>query len=30
MNAHEQPRAGYVVVCRKLHAVSCAAKLARN
>ena len=29
-NAHEQPRAGYVVVCKKLHAVSCAAKLARN
>jgi hypothetical protein len=29
-NAHEQPRAGYVVVCRKLHAASCTAKLARN
>jgi hypothetical protein len=29
-NAHEQPRAGYVVVCKQLHAVSCAAKLARN
>jgi hypothetical protein len=29
-NAHQQPRAGYVVVCRKLHAASCAAKLARN
>jgi hypothetical protein len=29
-NAHEQPRAGYIVVCRQLHAVSCAAKLAKN
>jgi hypothetical protein len=29
-NAHEQPRAGYVVVCRQLHAASCSAKLARN
>jgi hypothetical protein len=29
-NAHEQPRAGYIVVCRQLHATSCAAKLARN
>jgi len=29
-NYREQPRAGYVVVCRKLHASSCAAKLARN
>ena len=30
MNAHEQPRAGYVVVCRQLHAASCSARLARN
>jgi hypothetical protein len=30
MNARQQPRPGYVVVCRQLHAVSCAAKLARN
>jgi hypothetical protein len=29
-NAHEQPRAGYLVVCKQLHAVSCTAKLARN
>jgi hypothetical protein len=29
-NAHEQPRAGYVVVCKQLRAVSCSAKLARN
>jgi hypothetical protein len=29
-NAHQQPRPGYVVVCRQLHAVSCSAKLARN
>jgi hypothetical protein len=29
-NAHQQPRAGYIVVCRQLHATSCAAKLARN
>jgi hypothetical protein len=29
-NAREQPRAGYVVVCRQLHATSCAARLARN
>jgi hypothetical protein len=29
-NAHEQPRAGYVVVCKQLHAVSCKAKLAKN
>ena len=29
-NAHEQPHAGYVVVCRQLHAASCSAKLARN
>jgi hypothetical protein len=29
-NSREQPRAGYVVVCKQLHAVSCAAKLARN
>lgn len=30
MNAHQQPRPGYVVVCRQLHAATCAAKLARN
>jgi hypothetical protein len=29
-NAHSQPRAGYIVVCRQLHATTCAAKLARN
>jgi hypothetical protein len=26
MNAHDQPRAGYVVVCRQLHAAKCAVK----
>jgi len=29
-NAHEQPRAGYLVVCKALHARGCAARLARN
>jgi hypothetical protein len=29
-NAHEQPRAGYVVVCRQLHAARCAVKLAKD
>jgi hypothetical protein len=29
-NAHQQPRAGYIVVCRQLHATTCAARLARN
>jgi hypothetical protein len=29
-NAREQPRAGYVVVCRQLHAARCAVKIARN
>jgi hypothetical protein len=29
-NAHEQPRAGYLVVCNALHARGCAARLARN
>jgi hypothetical protein len=29
-NAHEQPRAGYLVVCKALHAQGCAARLARN
>jgi hypothetical protein len=29
-NAHEQPRAGYVVVCRQLRAAKCGVKLARN
>ena len=30
MNVHEQPRAGYVVVCRALHAAKCGVKIARN
>jgi hypothetical protein len=31
MNAHDQPRAGYVVVCKQLHATKCGGvKLARN
>jgi len=31
MNAHDQPRAGYVVVCRQLHASKCSnVKLAKN
>ena len=30
MNAHEQPRAGYVVVCRALHAAKCGVKIASN
>lgn len=30
MNAHDQPRAGYQVVCRELHAARCNARLARN
>jgi hypothetical protein len=29
-NAFHQPRAGYLVVCRALHASRCSAKLARN
>jgi hypothetical protein len=29
-NSHEQPRAGYVVVCRQLHAVNCGVKIASN
>jgi len=29
-NAREQPRAGYVVVCRQLHAANCGVKLASN
>jgi hypothetical protein len=29
-NAREQPRAGYLVVCKALHARGCAARLARN
>src|SRR6516164_4804278 len=29
-NAREQPRAGYLVVCKALHAQGCAARLARN
>ena len=30
MNAHDQPRAGYVVVCRQLHAAHCDVKVAKN
>jgi hypothetical protein len=30
MNAHDQPRAGYVVVCKHLHAAKCNVKLAKN
>jgi hypothetical protein len=30
MNAHDQPRAGYIVVCKALHAVRCNARIARN
>ncbi|HSZ69738.1 MAG TPA: hypothetical protein VK756_05185 [Solirubrobacteraceae bacterium] len=30
MNAHYQPRAGYVVVCRQLHAAKCNVKVAKN
>jgi hypothetical protein len=30
MNAREQPRAGYVVVCRQLRAAKCGVKTARN
>jgi hypothetical protein len=30
MNSHEQPRAGYVVVCRALHAAKCGVKIASN
>jgi hypothetical protein len=30
MNVHEQPRPGYVVVCRQLHAAKCSVKTARN
>jgi hypothetical protein len=29
-NAHEQPRAGYVVVCRELHAAKCGVRTADN
>jgi hypothetical protein len=29
-NAHGQPRAGYVVVCRQLHAAKCSVKTASN
>jgi hypothetical protein len=29
-NAKEQPRAGYVVVCRQLHAANCSVKVASN
>ena len=30
MNAHQQPRAGYVVVCKALHAAKCSVKTATN
>jgi hypothetical protein len=30
MNARDQPRAGYLVVCRKLHGAKCSGKTARN
>jgi hypothetical protein len=30
MNAHEQPRAGYVVVCHALHGAKCGVKIASN
>jgi hypothetical protein len=30
MNAHQQPRAGYVVVCKALHAAKCGVKVAKN
>jgi hypothetical protein len=30
MNAHDQARPGYVVVCRQLHAARCGVKTARN
>ncbi len=30
MNAHDQPRAGYVVVCRELHAAHCSVKVANS
>jgi len=29
-NAHEQPREGYVVVCRELHAAKCGVHVAKN
>ncbi|HEX3519388.1 MAG TPA: hypothetical protein VHT29_10180 [Solirubrobacteraceae bacterium] len=29
-NEHEQPRAGYLVVCKALHAAKCNAKVAKN
>jgi Glycosyl hydrolase catalytic core len=30
MNAHDQPRPGYVVVCKQLHAANCSVKTVRN
>jgi hypothetical protein len=30
MNSHDQPRKGYVVVCRQLHAAKCNVKVANN
>lgn len=29
-NAHDQPRPGYVIVCRQLHAAHCAVRVANN
>ena len=29
-NSREQPRAGYIVVCRQLHAANCGVKIASN
>ncbi len=30
MNAHNQPRPGYVIVCRALHGAKCGVRTARN
>ena len=30
MNVHDQPRAGYVAVCRQLHAAKCSVKLSKT
>jgi hypothetical protein len=30
MNAHDQPRAGYVTVCRQLHGAKCGVKVVKN
>ena len=29
-NSHDQPRAGYVVVCRQLHAAKCKVKVSSH